>query len=753
MHYQVVEAQSFWDSFHAMRRDNTKNKAALIDTLSELRRKPFNNSKLNTHGVGEARNGKKIYASDVGSGKSGRGDRRVIWQIFNRTMVLLLYGTHKVYDRAKRMRVEFDTDAHAYTIVEQEANSGVDLVYHRDRDRVGKLFMAWTDNELQSFGFPDPTVTVLRQLDSDDDLLELEHELGNDNFERSYNLVAHGHPDGALAAASLIGELEADPVQPEVTEEDREVERHLQEETMAPWFTRTEPEFLAEIMDRPIEDWMIFLHPDQRNAVRRRYTGPARIRGSAGTGKTVVGLHRAVWLANRNHALRRQQQLQLAGTTQGTKPILFTTYIKSLPPVLEALYLRMPGTRAGEVQFEPVDRLARRFCFKSGVFTPLGKRKVNEAFSAAYDRVIVKDSPLGDKGLSKQYLRDEITAVIKGRALETVDEYRAVARTGRKVPLGRRQRAQIWKLREAWDEEMALRGVVDFPDVILKALHLARQLDEPRYSAIIVDEAQDLTMAGLRFLRALVNAPHPDRDRPNGLLVLGDGAQRIYPGGFTLRQAGVEVRGRTTVLRVNYRNTDHIIGAAMAVAGGADVEDLGESYLRKDQLAEVARQGPTPRLIRARDPDDQIARIAGMIREMAAWEDPILPGDTAVLAPWNVHVNKICRLLAGGGLEVQKLDNYDGRPTTKIKVGTYYRGKGLEFKAVFLPYLNLGMFPRRPKKGMSPEEVEELYNLDLSALFVAMTRARDVLVVLHNGDPSKALAPVLGSFETRSGGT
>ncbi len=753
MHYQVVEAQSFWDSFHAMRRDNTKNKAALIDTLSELRRKPFNNSKLNTHGVGEARNGKKIYASDVGSGKSGRGDRRVVWQIFNRTMVLLLYGTHKVYDRAKRMRVEFDTDAHNYTIVEQEADSGVDLVYHRDRDRVGKLFMAWTDNELQSFGFPDPTVTVLRRLDSDDDLLELAHELGDDNFERSYNLVAHGHPDGALAVASLIGELEADPVQPEVTEEDREVERHLQEETMAPWFTRTEPEFLAEIMDRPIEDWMIFLHPDQRNAVRRRYAGPARIRGSAGTGKTVVGLHRAVWMARRNQQLKQAQQTQLFGTAEKVRPILFTTFIKSLPPVLEALYLRMPGARAGEVEFGHVDRLARRFCFKSGVITQLGPRKVNKAFSAAYDQIIVKGTPLGDKGLSKQYLRDEVTAVIKGRALKTVEEYLAVARTGRKVPLGRRQRAQIWELREAWDEEMTQRGVVDFPDVILKALHLARQLDEPRYSAIIVDEAQDLTMAGLRFLRALVNAPHPDQDRPNGLLVLGDGAQRIYPGGFTLRQAGVEVRGRTTLLNVNYRNTDHIIDTAMAVAGGVDIEDLSEAYRRGDQLAEVARQGPRPRLIRARDPDDQIAKIAGMIQKMAAWKDPILPGDTAVLAPWNNQVNKIQKELKGHGLEVQKLDNYDGRPTTKIKVGTFHRAKGLEFKAVFLPYLNLGMFPRRPKKGMSPEEAEELYNLDLSALFVAMTRARDVLVVLHNGDPSKALAPVLGSFETRSGGT
>lgn len=749
MKYQVVEAQSFWDCVHSMRRDEQRYLAALMKTLTELRRQPFKNSKLHTHGVGEARNGKKIYASDVGGGKGGRGDRRVVWQLFNRTIVTLLYGNHKIYDRAKRMRIEFDPQQQAYTIIEKEAGSGFDLIYPRDRNLAGKLFMAWTDKELQSFGFPDAMVKHLRRLETDDDLLDLENELGA-HFERCFNLVAHGHPDGALAAASLLAEIEEDPVPPETTDEDREVERHLQEDTMAPWFTRTEPEYLAEIMGRPIEDWMIFLHPDQRNAVRRRYSGPARVRGSAGTGKTVVGLHRAVWLAKRNRDLRRERQAQLMGTFEETEPVLFTTYIRSLSPVLEALYLRMPGALAGEVEFDNLHKLALGLCRRMGESTGINTKKVDEAFSAAYARIIVPDSPLGHKGLSKQYLSDEVTAVIKGRALETVDEYRAVARTGRKAPLGRRQRAQVWELREAWDEEMAARGVVDFPDIILKALRHARRLEAPRYSAIIVDEAQDLTLAGLKFLRALVNAPHPDRDRPDGLLILGDGAQRIYPGGYTLRQAGVEVRGRTTVLDVNYRNTTPIVEAAMAVAGGADIEDLGEVYRRKDQPAETAREGPTPRLIRARDPDDQIDRIVGLIREMAASDDPIHPGDTAVLAPWNNHVNKIMRVLKGLRIPVQDLRYYNGQPNEMVKVGTYYRAKGLEFKAVFLPYLNLGMFPRKPKKGMTPEEAEEVRNLDLSALFVAMTRARDVLVLIHNGNPSDALAPVLQRFEVHS---
>lgn len=745
MQYQIVEAQSYWDCVDAMRRDD-QYKGSLVDTLVELRRRPFQNRKLNTHGVGEAANGKKLFASDVGGRRS---DRRVVWLLFNRTIVLLLYGTHKIYDRAKRMSVDYDPAAQGYNTYEKVPETGISQPYVRHREKVGKLFMAWTDEDLESCGFPAPVVPNLRRINSDEEFLAMEDQLGPRYFETAFNLIAHGHPDGERAA-SLISELDADPTPPAVTEEDLEAERHLLDEERPPWFTRTEPEYLAEIMGRPIEDWMIFLHPDQRNAVRRRYSGPARVRGSAGTGKTVVGLHRAVWLARRNLAVQEESRNQLTGTTEVTRPVLFTTLIRSLPPVLEALYLRMPGTVAGEVEFANVHKLATFFCFRSGKCRPYEWRSVEEAFAAAYKAVVTPGSPLDKRALSKSYLREEVTAVIKGRAIESLDEYRAIRRTGRRAPLGRNQRRQVWELREAWDREMAGRGVMDFPDHILGALEYARSLPEPRYSAIVVDEAQDLTLAGLQFLRALVNAPNHDQDRSDGLLILGDGAQRIYPGGYMLRQAGVEVRGRTTVLDVNYRNTSHIIDAAMAVAGAAEIEDLDEDYRRGDQLADVARQGPRPFLIRARDADDQIHEIARRMRQLAAMSDPIRPGDTAVLVPWNRQAKTAERLLKSRGLGVQLLDRYDGRPNDLVKLGTYHRGKGLEFKAVFLPYLNLGLFPRRPKRGIIPEEAAEARDLEISALFVAMTRARDVLVLLHNGSPSEAIKPVLGRFELRS---
>lgn len=724
MSYDVVEAQSFWDCVASMQRDEYR--ADIMDALLELRRQPFKNPKLQTHDVGVGGNGKKVFSSDVGGRRS---DRRLIWQIFNRTIVVLLYGTHAVQDRAKRMRIAFDESEALVTIYEQAPDAPQERTYQRQRQEIGKLFMAWTDDEMRNAGFPDPTVLVLRRLDTDEELLSLEDELGAELFELAFNLVAFGSVEGRLSDGDEV--LEAD--EPEATEEDRDLERQLADVRTGAWFTRTEPEFMAEILDRPIEDWMVFLHPDQRVAVGRHYDGPARIRGAAGTGKTVVGLHRAVWLAERNRA------------TGVARPILFTTFIKSLPPVFESLYLRLPGARAGEVEFVHIDRLAAQLCRSAGERLVTAPTSIDAAFNAALATVVSAGSTLAASGFSPQYLRDEITTVIKGRGLDSLDTYLEVARTGRRAPLGSAQRTQVWELMQAWDREMAERGTVDFVDVLLRARDQARALPEPLYSAAIIDEAQDLSLVGLQLVRSLVNAPDTT-DRPNGLMLLGDGAQRIYAGGFKLRQAGVEVRGRTTVLRANYRNTGEILRAAMAVGGDADVDDLAEEFRRGDAEASSLRQGPKPLLVRCPDGIDQLDEVAHRVVELTN-AGGIGLGDIGVLVPTNRMVGQMLARFRSTGLAALDLREYDGQPTPQVKVGTYHRGKGLEFKVVFLPGLTEGEFPRSQRADESPDEAAEARELAISQLFVAMTRARDLLVVLCAREPSEVLTPWSAQFE------
>ncbi len=761
MAYQIVQADSYWECVESLRRDDAY-KAHLVDTLAELHRQPFRNPRLSTHEIGSAGNGCKLFSSDVGGRAS---DRRIIWQVFNRTIVVLLYGTHKVHDRAKRMQVAFDPQRQLVQVDERAPDGGVEQPQREPRDRAGGLFMPWSDADLRDRGFSEPAVAHLRRLNTEDELLDAGPHLGDRDIERAIDLITatgpapsddepavpeapHGvpttdAPDAGPADDVAPGTAPPPAAPPEVTGADVELERLLNDERTGAAFTRVEPEFLADVLHRPIEDWMIFLHPDQRTAATRHYAGPARVRGAAGTGKTVVGLHRAAHLAARNRSLDAGRGDPTVADTAPVPPVLFTTYVSSLPPVFEELYRRMPGTRADEVEFINVDKLARRVCVEEGERPVVVPNKVTKAYQEAFKQCVVPGSPLHGR-FTRPYLRDEITKMIKGRAIDSLDAYLQLARTGRRTSLGRLQRIQVWELMECWNAHMARHGTIDFSDVILRALAHARRHSAPGYSAVIVDEAQDLTLAGLQLLRALLNAPNAAEDRPDGLFILGDGAQRIYPGGFTLRQAGVEVRGRTAVLTENYRNTDEIIGAAMAVAGDHRIEDLGEVLDRGREAISTIRRGPRPMLIKIDGLDPQIDEIARRIGELVRAGDGFGPGDAAVLAPSNTIANRIGAGLRSRGLDVQALDGYDGRPNDRVKVGTYHRGKGLEFKAVFLPAL--GRFPLLPH-GLGDDEATEARELAVSQLFVAMTRARDLLVVLHGSDLAEEVAAASDHFE------
>ena len=589
-------------------------------------------------------------------------------------------------------------------------------------DREPSILEHWSTGELAEAGFDPEAIELLRRATADD-LLDVWPDIDDETLSRT---------------------LELSEISPEEWRQQRFPDDEMANErfrdaivnrgALAGLSSVLAPDELQRLVSAPIKEWMIFLHPDQRPLVDRRFNGPARVRGSAGTGKTVVALHRAAALAKR-----------FARESSGSDaPVLFTTFVKHLPPVFESLYRRLPSAIDGAVKFINIDKLAWRICVEAGFRPAVNQRTSDSTFAKAYEAIVKPGTPLDRARVTRGYLREEVASVMKGRGIASLDEYLDMKRTGRRMPFVASMREQAWALREEWDRCLAEAGVLDFPDVVVRARDLARRRSEPMFRSAIVDEAQDLTLVGLQLVHALVNGPE-GTDRPDGLFIVGDGAQKIYPGGFTLAQAGVDVQGNSTVLRVNYRNTRQVIETAMACAGSQLVDDLGDEYARGDAEAETSRKGARPFLVQAADLDDQVSFAAEQIEHLRG-AGVLSAGDVAVCAPSNRLVKKAISGLEAAGLRCQDLSEFTGGSKERVKVGTFHRSKGLEFKVVFLLDLSAGSFPML-LAGQSDAERSEQRELQISSLFVAMTRARDGLYLLHSGEPSDVLYEALDFFE------
>ncbi|GAB2910734.1 nuclease-related domain-containing DEAD/DEAH box helicase [Streptomyces mayteni] len=463
-----------------------------------------------------------------------------------------------------------------------------------------------------------------------------------------------------------------------------------------------EPETLHEATleaarQGPIEQWMTFLHPEQVALVRRDWAGPARISGPAGTGKTVVGLHRVAHLARR-----------VPGR------ILYVTFANNLPRV-QATFLRtMSPAIADRVDFHSLHGWAQTYLRDRGVTTRLSREKAETAFSLAWTRT-GRPGPLGDLGPGSHYWREEIDCVIKGRGITTLAQYLAVARRGR-ARLARAQREAVWELFQEYERLRAERGVHDFNDILSIALHQATTSRDPSpYDAVIADEVQDLTLVGVRLLHALVG------DRRNGLLLVGDGQQAVYPGGFRLSDAGIDIRGdRGQVLRTNYRNTREIIEAGLALVADHPFDDIdGVPSSGRRDIELVHHGGEVVRVAHPTREEHDRALIDALTARAAAagW------GDTAVLCPFRRAIGHYQRLLTRQGIPVCPLDQYDGNPVNAVKLGSYRKAKGLEFKHVFLPEHDATLDPPDATEELARERGE----LALRQLYVAITRARDTL--------------------------
>lgn len=288
------------------------------------------------------------------------------------------------------------------------------------------------------------------------------------------------------------------------------------------------------MLNAPLDKWRVFLHPTQRNLVERDWNGPVRVLGGAGTGKTVVAMHRARWLVSQ-HSWPTSARL------------LFTTFSSNLAiDIQDNLQKICSAEQMQRIEVVNLDRwvsqFVRRNGYQSRIVYPGGKDGV-------YDRcweIAVALKPI-DLDYADSFYQEEWQRVVLAQNIRSQKDYLFADRKGRGVALTRRLRAAVWVVFEEMREQLALSDCITAQDASFYALEVLNSgEDSRRYHAVVVDETQDFGPVALRLLRELV------AEQPNDLFLVGDAHQRIYQQQTPLSHSGINIMGRGRKLKINY---------------------------------------------------------------------------------------------------------------------------------------------------------------------------------------------------------
>ena len=460
-------------------------------------------------------------------------------------------------------------------------------------------------------------------------------------------------------------------------------------------------EELQKALEYPWEKWTIFLHPAQLGLVERDHNGPARVSGSAGTGKTVVALHRASFLAKSNPNAR----------------ILLTTFSDAL-----ANLLRTKLQTLIHQEVEPGGRIVVDSLDAVGI--SLYEAKFGPPQLAGRETIgaLVEDAA-GKEGanFSQAFLLTEWERVVDAWQLDTWDEYRDVARIGRYRRLSETQRKSLWPVFQRVRSGLREQGLETKAEVFGQ---LARQISEtghPPFDFIVVDEAQDVSVAQLRFLAALAGG------RPNGLFFAGDLGQRIFQQPFSWKELGVDVRGRSQNLRINYR-TSHQIRTQADRLLDPEISDVdGNSEERKGTVSVF--NGPKPAVQVLADEETESSEVSDWLTTRIS--DGLQPGEIGVFVRSMDQIKRAAAAVKRSHLPFSILDEDEEAAKGCVTVGTMHLAKGLEFRAVAVMACDSEVIPLQSRVESIADEadLEEVYNTERNLLYVACTRARDHLLV------------------------
>lgn len=546
------------------------------------------------------------------------------------------------------------------------------------------LFAALSDDDLARTGLPAVLTPAVRAVRTDDELDKLQPYLPQEAFEALYLVAAGYELEHAIRESSRPPVAASAPRPVDVDDFSAAMEKPATRRQFR--LVASEAE-LEEMLDASLERWRVFLHPNQEAIVRASYRGPARVLGGAGTGKTVVAMHRARHLAR----------------LYPDDKILFTAFNRNLATNIAGLLDSLCGNRPERARIDVVNVHSWAMKYASQQWGPVAIVDPGQA-SACWTAALAGRAALGWTVADYQA---EWREVVQFHGVDTRDEYLKASRAGCARTLKRTERVAIWEGLAAFRAELDRRKLLDWPDLIRKVRRHLTDTGQRPYRAVIVDEAQDIDAEQWRLLRVLA----PDAD--NSLFITGDAHQRIYGKPITLSQFGINIRGRSHRLKINYRTTEQILRWATRLLGDAAVDDLDGG---SDSTAGYRSlyTGPEPEVHRLAS---LAAETAFVVERVRALTDTGPAEEIAVVARTKQRVHAYADALHGAGIAHAILDGDSTATGPGVRVATMHRVKGLDFTHVVMH-----LPAPAPHGGGDPR--------DRSLLYVAATRCRKTLTVV-----------------------
>jgi superfamily I DNA/RNA helicase/mRNA-degrading endonuclease RelE of RelBE toxin-antitoxin system len=635
--------------------------------------------------------------------------------------ILLVYVDHHddAYKWAERRKIERHPTTGAMQLVEvRERVEEVEIFKPKEvaatpapaAKPAARLFDNLRKFELMAFGVPEEWVNDVRAA-TEDTLFDIIEHLPQEAQEALLKLAVGEKPQPP------------EPVPPEA-------DPFAHPDAQRRFRVLTNAEELKQALDYPWDKWAVFLHPAQADLVERSFSGPTRVSGSAGTGKTIVALHRAVHLARANPSAK----------------VLLTTFSKPLANALRAKLASLVGS-------EPL--VSARIVVKA--VSAVGYELYSERFGQpqiapfALVKSLITKAAAEVEGhrFSTQFLMGEWNDVVDAWQLRSWEDYRDVSRLGRKTRIGGKQRETLWAIFERVRAGLRERGVVTWSDVFGCLADGFSQGGTRPYDFAVIDEAQDLGVAEARFFAAMAAG------RSEGLFFAGDLGQRIFQQPFSWKALGLDVRGRSFTLRINYRTSHQIRTHADRLLPSTVSDVDGNTEGRRGTVSMF--DGPPPMVMACSDEDHECRTVAGWITDRL--KEGCAPREVGIFVRSDAELKRARAAAKTAGVRAVELSEKVEVEDGAVAISTMHFAKGLEFRSVVVMACDDEVIPQteRIESVADDADLEEVYNTERHLLYVACTRARDHLLITGVSPVSEFVddllnAKAVGQLQTKQNG-